>query len=228
MTWSRLPADLIEDARKRADAEGAIDRHPSADVQRYLDEGKTELYDIVLEVRGRQFYRKNPPHTITTLAGTTRYALPSDFYELISVRRSGAGGENLEAFTPTDEPWLREPSASGLYPSHYELQPGYIELLPSPMAGVSIIVEYVPHCGPLDNDGTPTAFDGINGWEKYLVLYAAREMCVKDDELQLAAKHEADMANIASRVRTQARRRDAFRPERVKDSRGGYWGWRLR
>lgn len=220
MARTRTLVNLRGDAYRRADVESATERHPAADVTRYVNQGATELYDLLVEARGRRFFRKNPPQSITTTASTSRYALNADFYRLISVRRSGEGGELLRSFDHVDEPWLRDDGASSDYPTHYELQPGYIELLPLHSAGTTIVVDYVPVFTDLSADGD--TFDGINGWEEYAVDYAARCMAVKDEEWELVRALDADMARLRERIQKLAPTRDAFRAERVKDVRG-WW-----
>ncbi len=143
MPRTRTMAELVDDSYLRADLVGATDRHPRVSVLRYANQGCAELYDLLVEARGRAYYRATPS-TIVTTAATSRYALPPSFYRLISIRVGGAGGYTLEPFSPQDEPILREPGQSAAKPTHYEIQPGYVELLPLHSAGVSVVVDYVP------------------------------------------------------------------------------------
>lgn len=218
MARTRQLVDLRADVRKRADIENATDRHPDADLDRYINQGGAALRDLMIEVRGRQYFRKSPPQTITTLGNTSRYALATDFYRLISVRIQGPGGMRLVPFIPEDEPWLREPTFTVSKPTHYELQPGYIECLPLHSAGWTIVVDYIPVYTDLVN-GTDT-LDGLDGWEEYVVNFAARCCAVKDEEYELIQALEQDMARLERRIKTLAPGRDSFRAERVKDVRG--------
>lgn len=223
MARTRSLAELRADAYKRADVEGASDRHPSTDVTRYVNQGIAELYDLLVEARGRSYYRKGGGHPLTTAANTTRYALPADFYRLISVRVTNAGGDVLAPFRAEDEPALREAGASTDWPTHYELQDGYIELLPAHRAGSTVRLDYVPVATQLAADGD--TFDGINGWEEYVVAFAARCMAFRDEERELARDLEGEMMRLTKRIQKLAPTRDTFRAERVKDVRGGMW-WR--
>ncbi len=224
MARTRSGADLIDDAYLRADLVGAEDRHPRDVVLRYVNQGATELYDLLVEARGRAYFRATP-HPITTAASTSRYPLPAAFYRLISIRVGGQGGYCLDPFSPQDEPVLREPGATAAKPTHYELQPGYVELLPLHSAGSTIFVDYVPVFTDL-TDTTTSAFDGINGWEQYIACYAAREMIVKDGDSEGTAKdQESAMKGLAMRIGKLAPQRDAFRAERVKNVRRRVGGW---
>jgi hypothetical protein len=217
---------IINEAYKRADCEGATERHPRTDVLAYANAGAAELYDLLVEFRGRSYYRKPTPHSITTTADTTRYALPSDFYRLISVRRSGDYADNLQPFTQQDEPLLRMEGAAVDFPTHYELQNGYIALLPEHDAGETVIVEYIPPVTPLVDTSTEV-FDAINGWESYIIYYAARCMAEKDDEPNVVRYCNNQIDRLRQRISKLAPMRDAFRAERVKDVRGHMpWGWR--
>ena len=218
MARTRTGAELIDDSYKRADMQGATDRFPRTEVLRYVNQGKCATYDLLIKARGRAFFAVKPAQTVTTTASTSRYALAAAFYMLSSVRLSGAGGYMLEPFTPQDEPWLREPGASASKPTHYEIQPGYIELLPLHSANLSVIVDYVPVSTDL-TDGA-TTFDGINGWEDYARDWAACEMLTKDDELALKNSIKGDMAEMAMRIAALAPRRDNYRAERARNVRG--------
>ncbi len=225
MARTRTGQELVDDAYLRADLVGATDRHPRTEVIRYINQGCTELYDLLVEARGRTYYGVTAP-TITTLGGTSLYALPAAFYQLISIRVSGAGGYCLEPFSPQDEPFLREPSGTVAKPTHYEIQPGYVELLPLHSAGSAVVVRYVPVFTDLFDTNLST-FDGINGWEQYPVCWAAREMLVKDGDTEGAAgDQEAAMKAMAMRIGKLAPRRDSFRAERVKNVRSTGWAGR--
>jgi len=225
MARTRSGEALIDDSYLRADLVGATDRHPRDVVLRYVNQGGAELYDLLVEARGRTYYRASPAQTITTAASTSRYALNAAFYRLISVRLAAPGGYALDPFNPQDEPWLREPGAATGYPTRYELQPGYIELLPLHSAGKSVIVDYVPVFTDL-TDSSSSTFDGINGWEQYIPYFAAREMHIHDDERELAKENDKAVQAMALRIAKLAPGRDAFRAERVKNVRNSTWGRR--
>lgn len=218
MARTRQLSDLQNDVYKRSDTEGETDRHPTSDVTRYINQGGAALRDLMIEVRGRQYFRQNPPQTIATAASTSRYALNGDFYRLISVRIAGPGGMRLVPFIPEDEPMLREPSFTVAKPTHYEIQPGFIEMLPLHGAGWNVIVDYIPVYTDLVS-GTDT-LDGIDGWEEYVVDFAAHCIATKDEEWELAGALERDMAKLEARIKLLTPGRDSFRAERVKDVRG--------
>ena len=224
MSRTRTLAELREDVRKRADVESETARHPNADLTRYINQGGAALRDLLIEARGRTYFRKATPLTIATTTAT-RYALGSDFLRLISVRLSGSGGYLLEPFTPQDEAWLREPTNTATRPTHYELQPDYIELLPATNGGHTVVVEYIPAFADLSGDNDP--LEGYDGWEEFVVDFAACCVLTKDDEQEALASVRKDMTVLAGRIARLAPTRDAFRAERVKDVRQAGWRYRL-
>ena len=217
MARTRSGEDLINDAYLRADLANATDRHPRDQVLRYVNQGGAELYDLLVEARGRAYYRATP-FPITTTAATTRYALPTGFYQLISLRVAGVAGFTLDPFDPQDEPGLRDPSGTVGKPSNYELQPGFVELLPLHSAGTTVVCDYIPVFPDL-LDTSSSVFDGINGWEQYIEYFAAREMLFKDGEKDDAATQDQALAALARRISKLAPQRDRFRAERVKNVR---------
>jgi hypothetical protein len=223
MARTRTLAEMRAEAYLRSDNNGATDRHPNADVDRYVNQGIAELYDLLVEARGRSYYRKNSPTPITTSASTSKYALPTDFYRLLSVRVDEDGGDMLDPFRAEDEPYLRQNASATRWPTHYELQNGFIELLPEHEAGISVVVDYIPHATVLSAGGD--TFDGINGWEEYVVCFAAQRMATRDEDWEVVAALRSEMDRLRERIQKLAPNRDAYRAERVKDTRGQRW-WR--
>lgn len=227
MARGRELQDLRADAYKRSDNEGTDGvggRHPSADVTRYVNQGGAELWDLLIEARGPEYFQADPADEIATLASTTSYELSDTFYLLIGVRLDGNFGAPLVPFTSQEEPSLRMQGRSIGLPTHYQLRRtadgiNSITVLPAHRAGLTLVVDYVPAYVDLVADAD--SFDGINGWEEYVVCFAARCMAVKDEEWQLASALDADMARLKQRILKLAPRRNMHRARRVKDVRGG-------
>ncbi len=227
MARGRTLVNLRADAYKRSDNEGTDGvggRHPSADVTRYLNQGGAELWDLLIEARGPEYFQADPPASIATLASTTSYDLPAAFYMLIGVRLNGDFGFPLVPYDSQEESLLRVSTTNVVgYPSHYQLRRttaglSKLAVLPSHRSGETLVVDYVPAYVDLVADAD--VFDGINGWEEYVVCFAARCMAVKDEEWQLASALDADMAKLKQRILKLAPRRNMHRARRVKDVRG--------
>lgn len=237
MSRSRSGYDLINDALVRSDNAGADEadgRHPRPSVLRHVNQGGTALWDLLIEARGPEYFRTDPAYSITTTANTTAYVLPPTFYLLISAALAGDYGQPLVPFSSQEEPMLRQSSTSADgYPVAYQLRRtgagvNSLAVLPKHDAGQIITVEYVPAFVDL-LDTKASTFDGINGWEEYLAIYAARQLAIEDGEMSLAGQLKGDLEDLAGRIRKLAPKRDMHRARRVKDVRGprilaGRWG----
>jgi hypothetical protein len=221
MGRTRSGQDLINDAYKKADLEAFTDRYPRADVLRYINQGGAELWDLLLTARGRAFGRSATPWTITTTANTTTYmtGYPTNFLELLSVRLGGSAGEMLRPLQNAEEAWNQLDDAAATYPMYYELIPGALRLLPAHNAGSSVIVDFVVTFTDLA-DSLVSLFDGINGWEEFLVCHAAREMMLKEGEPEMARLLQSDKDKLEARIMKRAPKRDAFQARRARDVRG--------
>lgn len=223
MARTRSGQDLINDAYKKTDLEAFTDRYPRSEVLRHINQGGAELWDLILEARGRTFGRHTTPWTITTVDGQVEYdsddGFPATFLELLSVRMTGCGGDfMLTPLQPPEEAWWRAPEGRYI-PEYYELLPGVMLLLPTPRACLTVVVEYVRAFTDL-TDASDSTFDGVNGWEDYMVCHAAAQMAEKEGELAFAARMDAEKARIAARIGKRAPSRDAYRARRARDIRG--------
>lgn len=229
MARARSGADLIDDALARADVQEATDRHPRAEVLRYVNQGRAELYDLLVDAFGRSYFRSSSPWTITTTANTTLYTtnFPPTFYRLIGVRVGdccGHGAMPLVPAQPMEEPWMLDPNVSGV-PTHYQLRPNGISLYPEHEADHEVTVEWIPCVTDLADDSSTTNADGVNGWEEYAVEYAA--MCIhrKDEEREGVQDCRNELDRLRQRIKRMAKNRDAYRPRRVQDVRGPRMGF---
>src|ERR1044072_402065 len=198
---TRSGQELIDDSYDRADTDGASERHPRSRVLRDVNQGGAELWDLIIKARGRSFCRSPVPWTITTTDNTLVYTLgyPADFYQLIGVRLSGDYAEGLDPLQPYEEPYYGDSVTTSTVPSHYDMHPEGLALYPRHQAGLTLVVDYVPRWTDL-TDSMDSTVDGVNGWEEYIVCYAARCMARRDDERQAAADLTSDMKDLATRI----------------------------
>jgi hypothetical protein len=230
MARSRSGSDLIDDAYKKADLEAFTTRYPRSEVLRYVNQGGAELWDVLIDALGKAYGRSSSPWEITTLADTIEYRtnFPSTWLQLISVRLECPFPQMLHRLASPEEAFLRDGEGTG-YPEFYELIPGGIQLFPKHQAGCCVVVEYVTRYTDL-TDSSSSSFDGVSGWEEYMVCHAAREMALKEGELDFARAMENDKAALKDRIKKRAPNRDAYRPRRARDVRGermlgGRWRW---
>jgi hypothetical protein len=214
-------------AYQRADQELMTDRFPESEVNQYINDGLTELYDMLVSACGYSYYGTST--SFSCAYNTVSYALPSDFYKsykVVYVPGNGTYQYELDRLSEVDEPLLMSTTTS-VYPHFYRVRATSIDILPAPQMTDTIRLEYIPVCPSLVLD-TDT-FDGVDGFEEYAVCYAARRMAVKDSDMELANLIYQDMNRQMTRIQRMGAERDKGRPQRVQDVRGALNGiWRRR
>lgn len=219
----RSGQDLINDVYVKTDMEEFTDRYPRTEILRHINQGGAELWDIILDARGKAFGRSTTPWEITTTADTIEYTtdFPADFLEALHVRLKCPYGQPLDPLASPEEAYHREGTNQGV-PRFYDLIPGGIQLYPVHQDGCCVVVDYAITFTDL-TDSASSYFDGINGWEDYLVCHAAREVALKEGEIPFAREMTEEKARIEVRVRKRSAKRDNFRPKAAKDIRGPRW-----
>ncbi len=203
-------------ARERADMVNSkfID---DAELTRFINGSIKELYDWLVNA-GEFYYIAT--QTINITSGADSYPLASDFYKLLGVDlvvdTLGNGvtlkpfqfeQRNSYLFTPT---W----NVVGLSYLRYMLQGNNIKFVPVPSGANECKLFYAPAFQNLTTDSA--TFDGINGWEEFVVLDAAIKMLAKEesDVSVLAAQRGA----MLQRIEDMKVMRDIGSPSRVGDS----------
>lgn len=143
-----------------------------------------ELYDLLVQAGGHEYYRKDS--TISIVANTAAYSLPSDFYQELGVQLEW-GSDDIEPVRPLSavkDRWrfLNGESWTSWGRKAYRLLGTHttaggtesIEFIPTPSSTVTGRVYYVPAFADLTLD--THSFNGFNGWEKLPSLRVAIEM----------------------------------------------------
>lgn len=216
------------EVRRRANIENStvlID----AEINYLLNAGLNEVYDLLVQARAQEYKRAS--YSITTSSGISAYALPSDFYELVSVDIQ-FGSNLVSSAKPYMEherntyKWL--PGWQLGAPVYYRLLGSNINFIPAPTGEYSVTVNYYPAYTTLVND-TDT-FDGVSGWEEYAIWHAvscARAKRWPNEQPAFALQQKAE---LRQRIQGLASNRDAGDAERVNDVTGvfdefGRWGF---
>ena len=209
---TRTIDQLETEARQRADMESDDSFITSAEAFRMINQSIKELYDLLIENQGHEYYITT--QSISTVAGTSSYALNSAFYQLLGV--DATVGSTVFTVRPF---MFQERNAyslgagwGGLEPVYYRVEGSNIVFIPAPMAVHSVTVWYIPQFTDLTTGQT---FDGINGWEEYVVVDVAMKMLEKEesDTSHLMTRK----ALLTERIKALASRRDAGSPSRVVD-----------
>lgn len=140
-----------------------------------------ELFDVLVAARGHEYYATDA--TIAVVSGTSLYALPTDFYELLSIRLYWDANFIEEMHPMGVRERTRYEMLTNIFergtPKAYRLQGTQtasarsVEILPIPSRAVTAQIRYIPLFSPLTDD--TSTFDGVNGWEKLVALKVAIE-----------------------------------------------------
>ncbi len=173
--------DLITRAKDKADMARSTDSFVTdAEWQRYVDAGYTDLVDQLVKA---EIHMMEVTADITTVANTTAYDLETDFYKLLSVDYIMS---TTQVFSIPELVFAeRNRYLSGL--NDYGCAQGYrlignqITFYPTPPAGQTYRVFYVPCPAEISTLATSTEVDGIAGWEEYIVIYCAWQAKKKEE-----------------------------------------------
>lgn len=205
--------DFIQRCRERADMENS--RFISdAELTRYINASISELYDLLISSRGESYYINSSTFTTTT---ADTYSLPSDFLKLMGVDlvRGTNQAYTLKSFKWQERNKNREPYYfNDSLNLRYQIRGASLVLSPVPKGGQVIKIWYVPRFIELVSPSD--SFDGINGWEEYIVIDCAIKMKSKEespvDDLLLAKQQ------MKERVLQASVNRDSGDPARVVDT----------
>ena len=201
--------------RQRADMEES-EFVTDSELNQYINSSYQELYDIL--VSSFEDYYTLPPVNFTISSGTEYYTLPSDFYKLRGVDAS-SDGNNYYTLAPfnflnrnrNNENLMSLDRSS--YDINYRIVGSRIYFTPIDQAAGSYRIWYIPVATTLSSDSS--TLDGINGWEEYIVVDAARKCLDKEesDTRMLSAEKEA----LRQRIINASARRDVGMPKTISD-----------
>jgi hypothetical protein len=195
----------------------------------YIASSYKELYDLLVSAYGNDYYVATPV-TFTTDGTSDTYPLPdgtlysgaSAFYKLLGVdlqTQSGQIWQTLKPFNFAERNRYAPYGVNSLYRNSamkYRLEGNSIWFTPLPQAGLTIKLWYIPQPSTLSLD-TDT-FDGISGWEEYVIIDAAIKALQKEesDVSVLLGQKQA----MIVRIQAMAEQRDAGSPATVSDTMG--------
>lgn len=214
----------------------------------YINQAMYELYDLLVTVYedlyaatpvqftcdGTTFLYPLPNGTSTFLnALSNANFVPQPFYKLLGVDLALNNATNayvtINKFNFIDRNRFVYPNTAstiyGVFNMQYRLMGNNIEFIPTPTAGQSIRLWYIPRLTALLQD-TDTTTVGISGWTEYIIVRAAKYAL--DKEESDTSKLDQQILFLKDRIESTAANRDAGQPDRISDTRGnngfGYGG----
>ncbi len=213
---TRTLAQLRDEARQRADAEGKLERFPDVDVTRNVNKGIQRTHDFLITNGWHEYLLEVT--TLTTVADTATVALPvtPPFYKLRHLRVTYNGRDHrLHPIGDEDIPYQTNVNSKNPLYWRYQIHGANLRLFPTPSSAETLTMHYIPSPTLLVED-TDT-YNGWNGWEEMVVLHAARLIALKDATGPTLANIDLLLKEEEMRLIELAPERDVGAPEHVID-----------
>lgn len=218
-------ATLRSRVRRRSDTESEIARFPDSEVDDCINEGIAQFHAERMRIRPQGF--DDAVTTVPVVAGTSVYALPATFLQVTKVYVTTSGYESQGyVYEEADTDGIVEPASWGGMGPAFRLLGNNIQFRPTPTVAATVSVKYVATAVSLS--APSDTIDGVDGFEEYVVAWAAKLLCIKNSDTQQAAFCDALMASVLDRMRAVEHARNAVAPPRMLDvrpDRGLPW-WR--
>jgi len=215
-------ATLRSRVRRRTDSESESSRFPDDEVDDCINEGIAQFHGERLRIRPQGY--DDSYTTIDISAGQSIYGLPAEFLQVTKVYVTTNGVESqATVYEEADTNGITEPQSWGGQAPSFRLLGNNIEFRPSPAADGTVSIKYVSTAVRLADPAD--TIDGVDGYEEYVVGWAAKLLCTKNGDTTRAALCDSLMASVLDRMRSVEHARNAVAPPRMLDVRGQAW-WR--
>lgn len=165
--------------------------------------------------------------SFTDISGSSFVAQP--IYKLLGVDLALSTASN--AFVTVDKYNLIDrnnyvyPNSSsqiyGVFNLRYRMMGTNIEFIPTPAAGQTIQLLYIPRLPTLLQDTDITTI-GFSGWLQYVIVRAAKYAL--DKEESDTSKLDAELLFLKKRIEETSQDRDSGRPDTISNVRNSGWG----
>ncbi len=209
--------------RERADMVGSsFIADTATGLDAWINEGNQKLHGMVVEAMGEEYVSSS--QALNVVAGTATYSLPTGFFKLYGIDLVYAGDVySLRPYMRGERAAFQQEEFTLRGPPRYSLVGGNLKLQPVPQSNLTGTIYYAPEATVLSS-GTDTV-NYPNGWEKYVVLYAAIQALIKEESSVSALKQE--LAEVEREIQQAKESRDYAFPKQVVDmDMVDPWGWR--
>lgn len=200
----------------------------------YINQSYYELYDLMAQKYGDDYFVA-PPINISTDGTSFLYPLPDGtlysaapaFYKVLGLDLNLNPNRNdsfitIPPFMFAERNRYSIPNMQafyGLTNLRYRLQGNNVWFTPTPAAGQTIRVWYLPRLSNLVN--LTDVCDGVSGWTEYIIVDAAIKCKQKqEDDCQILLLQKAA---LIQRIESAAENRDAGNPQVVSDTQSQNW-----
>lgn len=170
-------------------------------IDAWINEGVQILHEKLVQAYGSNYVAKSTNLTTTT---TGIISLPADFFALLGASLVSSGANiPLKPFAQSEREMYEGPLqwiGSSFGAPRYQLFGANIRLRPIPSSGLTVVLEYSPIATVLVAGGDTVDFP--NGWERYVVVYTAIQMRMKEESsvtelTALLEKMDAELKALA-------------------------------
>ena len=192
-----------------------------SELTEYINQSIAEFIDLLVEHESSEFYMTTG--SITTASGTQTYSLAADFYEMhkVVVDFGGSTKRTLESYDFDEHGEAKSSTAWGWFNGgplpRYRVVGSTLYFSPFPSGAYAVTYYYTPAATRLSADGD--TFDGVNGWEQWIILDAAIK-CLQKEESDVSFLM-AQREKLEGRIARHASRRDKNAPSKIRDVRPG-------
>lgn len=199
--------------RERADMVGSSFVGDTATgLDAWINEGHQKLHGMLVDALGEEYVSTST--SLATVAGQSDYNLPSGFFKLygIDLEYQGETHPLLPFMRPERNAWrLEELNLKG--PPRYLLTGSKLRLYPIPSGVLSGTIYYAPEATVLVNGSDSVTYP--NGWEKFVVLYAAIQALLKEESSVTGLRGELEQ--VEREIERTKESRDYAHPKQVVD-----------
>lgn len=224
-------------------------------VEDLVTESAARFYDLCIDILGPESFSKVAFLDFGPVVQPSPVPLPDDFYRLVALHicdEASAGGherfeplQQVAAQGPDFTRLLNAPASEGPY--FYQVRRGVVNsthiepscavhIWPVPLRDRFLRVDYVPSFyGDQRPNGAGTDadpfFDGVDGWDRWVVLDAAIEILGKEESDTSRLERQRD--RIEAQMRSKSDKQDTFHAQVPIDMRSmeesmpmhGRWPW---
>jgi hypothetical protein len=186
-----------------------------AELNVYINEAIADLRDKMISKVGEDYFAADT--LITLVSNVEAYALPADFYKILYVEVKGDDGYyyKMRRFEVSERNFGASPINYYIPDIRYRLRANQIVFTPQNLLGGRVVrLTYVPI--PQELTANSDTLQGYNGWESYVIVYAARKALVKEesDTSQL----DQELIKLDQRMEAMIDNRDTSEPSRIYDN----------
>lgn len=224
MAYSVTLADLRAACLDQADEQGYgyID---NTQLDRMINRSYARLYSRMAKLAEDDY---TVVATITTVASTEQYSLPTDYLALRHIEADVGGDDpvRLRRFSLTDRPLLTGTWAPGQMICYRVVGPDKVRFLPVPTGAHVVTVFYIPAPKRIvstisDGDTEIALVDVRSGWDDWIMYDVVAKIGLKQEQdaaTPIALRDDVWKEEIAPFVGTQ----DEADPETVLDAEGDW------